>query len=79
MATNRQPPPPVQTPALDNFIKALAALAKQHRVATIVIAAVDPQTQAHKLYGDPDSIAALRGIVAEKMGLFDGGETSWEA
>lgn len=76
---NRLQPAPVSTPALDAFIKDLAALAQRHRVNTIVIAAVDPPTQTHRLYGSPDSIAALRGIVAEKMGLFDGGETSWEA
>lgn len=72
-------PQPVATPALDAFIRDLTVLAKKHRVATLVIAGVDPQTQTHRLYGDPNSIAVLRGIVAEKMGLFDGGETSWEA
>lgn len=81
MATpNRlQPPPPPPTPALDAFIRDLAALAKKHRVTTLVIAGVDPPTQQSRLYGDPNSIAVLRGIVAEKMGLFDGGETGWEA
>lgn len=54
-------------------------LAKKHRVTTLVIAGVDPPTQQHKLYGDANSIAVLRGVVAEKMGLFDGGETGWEA
>lgn len=76
---NRLQPAPVPTPALDAFIRDLTALAQKHRVNTLVIAGVDPQTQLHKLYGSPDAIAALRGIVAEKMGLFDGGETSWEA
>lgn len=80
MATNRlQPPSPVATPALDAFIRDLAVLAKKHRVTTLVIAGVDPPTQQHKLYGDANSIAVLRGVVAEKMGLFDGGETGWEA
>ena len=69
----------VPTPALDAFIRDLTALAKKHRVTTLVIAGVDPPTQQHKLYGDPNSIATLRGIVAEKMGVFDGGETEWPA
>lgn len=74
-----QPPPPVPTPALDAFINALMALAQRHRVTTLVIAGVDPSNGQQKLYGSNDAIVALRGLVAEKMGLFDGGETSWEA
>ena len=80
MANNRlQPPPQAATPTLDAFIRDLTVLAKKYRVTTLVIAGVDPPTQQHRLYGDANSIAALRSIVADKMGLFDGGETSWEA
>ena len=72
-------PSPVPTPALDAFIRDLTVLAKKHRVTTLVIAGVDPQTQQHRLYGDPNSIAVLRGIVAAKMELSEGNEVEWQA
>lgn len=74
-----QPPPPVPTPVLDAFIRDLMAVAVRHKVNTLVIAAVDPQTGRQKLYGAPDAMAALRGLIATKFDLQDVAETEWTA
>jgi hypothetical protein len=71
------PPPPLPTPHLDQLVQEIGKLAVKFGVPGIVIVGLDPRTLNAKVYGDPKAIQALRGIVAEKFGLFDGGETSW--
>jgi hypothetical protein len=78
MAIDRTAPlPPVPTPRLDQLVQAIGPLAAKLGVVGLVIVGVDPTTHRAKVYGAPEAIQALRGLVAEKFGLFDGGETGW--
>jgi hypothetical protein len=70
--------PPVPTPRLDQLVVEIGKLAVKFGVPALVIAGVDPSTRRAKVYGAPEVIQGLRGIVAEKFGLFDGGETGWD-
>lgn len=72
-----QPPPTSPTPALDAFIRDLMAVAVRHKVNGLVIAAVDPQTRQQRLYGSPEAMASLRGLIASKFDLQDFAETGW--
>lgn len=72
------PPPPVLTPRLDQLVQEISKIAMRYGTPGLVIAGVDPTTRQARVYGSPEAIAALRGVVAEKFQLFDGGETSWD-
>jgi len=74
------PPPPVSAPMLDALVQQIGALAQKMGVVEIIIVGRDPRTKGVKLYGDPklNSDPDIRTVVADKLGLFDSGETSWE-
>lgn len=66
------------TPRLDQLVQEIGKIAQRFGVPGLVIAGLDPTTKETRVYGSPEAIAATRGAVAEKYGLYDGGETSWE-
>lgn len=79
MAVDRTaPPPPPNVPTLDLLVKQIGPIAKQLHVLSLVIVARDPETGEAQLYGGPEARDDLRVLVAERFGLYDGGETSWE-
>lgn len=67
--------------AIDSFIDECSKLSARHGIKLIVIAAVDPATQAPHVVASPGAMDGLRSILAEKLRLVDPtsleAETSW--
>jgi len=78
MAIDRTAPvPPANTPTLDALVQQIMPIAMKLGIPMLVIVGVDPQTNEMKLFGSQEARTALRTLVAEKFGLFDGGEAAW--
>lgn len=75
--TRRAPPPVPPTPAVQAFLNAIAPIAQQYGVNTLVITLVDPGDGQAKLFGALQALSELRDITAEKFGLFAGEDTGW--
>lgn len=71
------PPPPA--PYLDQFVAELRALAQKYRISVLAVAGVDPSTNAQRVYVAREHIPILQEVIAERFGLFNGGETEWTA
>lgn len=74
-----QPSPQVPAPYLDKFVAELRALAQKYRINVLAVAGVDPSTNAQRVYVAKEHIPVLADVVAERFGLFNGGETEWTA
>lgn len=68
---------PVPAPTVDVYIAQCSALAQKMGIAVVVIVAKDPATEAVRIAATKGAMDAVRGPVADKFGLIDGGDTAW--
>jgi hypothetical protein len=68
---------PVQAPTVDAYIAHCSVLAQKMGITTVVIVAQDPGTKGIRVAATKGAMDAVRGPVADKFGLSDGGETEW--
>lgn len=69
----------VQTPTLDLLVQAIGPIAQKLGISQLVVVGVDPRTGHKRVYGAPETLMAVRDVVAEKFGLADVGETGWDS
>lgn len=77
MAIDRTAPVPPNTPTLNQLVQQISVLAQRLGVKDLVVVGIDPQTGHKSVFGAPETISAVRDVVAEKFGLSDAGETAW--
>jgi len=71
------PVPVVHSPTLTKFRDLCAQAAQQLGIRHLVVAARDPVSGETHFFATMGAKEELRGVVAEKCGLSDVGETAW--
>lgn len=69
--------PIVQSPTLNRFRDLCAQAAQSLGIRSLIVAARDPVSGETQFFATSGAKEELRGVVAEKCGLADAGETAW--